>query len=168
MIVHDSSSCRLPVLPIWPDQADRGTNLCTHFRLNRATSIKARRSGSGFEDTFTLRHQHSFLETHACIAFGEPGGRITVWATTQNPFVVRHPAGQYFQSSCGEGAGDSAVFGGGYGGKVYPKVDRLPVALSQKSGGRCGWCSPAKSFFTRSPNMHGGNPHKRPSKRTAR
>src|SRR5262249_7275736 len=68
-----------------------GTNICTHFKLNRGDIQKGfAESDHIFEDTFTLpATQHSFLETHACIASLEPGGRITVWATTQNPFVVR-------------------------------------------------------------------------------
>src|SRR5574337_17284 len=68
-----------------------GTNLCTHFKLDRGDIQKGfAESDHVFEDTFTLpATQHSFLETHACIASVEPGGRLTVWATTQNPFVVR-------------------------------------------------------------------------------
>ena len=58
-----------------------GTNICTHFRLNRGDIEKGfAASDRIFEDTFTLpATQHCFLETHACIASVEPGGRITVF-----------------------------------------------------------------------------------------
>src|SRR5262245_21576937 len=47
-----------------------GTNICTHFKLNRGDIAKGfAEADQIFEDTFTLpATQHSFLETHACIA----------------------------------------------------------------------------------------------------
>ena len=57
-----------------------GTNVCTHFKLNRGDVPKGfAESDHVFEDTFTLpATQHSFLETHACIASVEPGDRKSV------------------------------------------------------------------------------------------
>ena len=88
-----------------------------------------------FEDTFTLpATQHCFLETHACIASVEPGGRITVWATTQNPFVVRTQLANIFKVPVAKVRVIVPYLGGGYGGKVYPKVEPITVALAQKAG----------------------------------
>ena len=88
-----------------------------------------------FEDTFTLpATQHCFLETHACIASVEPGGRITVWATTQNPFVVRTQLANIFKVPVSKVRVIVPYLGGGYGGKVYPKVEPITVALAQKAG----------------------------------
>jgi CO/xanthine dehydrogenase Mo-binding subunit len=111
-----------------------GTNICTHFRLNRGDVengfIEADRI---FEDTFTLpATQHSFLETHACIASVE-AGRITVWATTQNPFVVRTQLANIFKIPVSKVRVIVPYLGGGYGGKVYPKVEPITVALAQKA-----------------------------------
>ena len=77
-----------------------GTNVCTHFKLTRGDIDKGfAESDHIFEDTFTLpATQHSFLETHACIAAADSGGRITVWATTQNPFVVRTQLAKFSKS----------------------------------------------------------------------
>src|SRR5688572_22599966 len=52
-----------------------GTNICTHFRLNRGDIQRGFAEADRiFEDIFTLpATQHSFLETHACIASVEPG-----------------------------------------------------------------------------------------------
>ena len=91
VLVHDS--IKLPTSG-FADLAEikpvEGTNVCTHFKLNRGDVEKGFAEADRiFEDTFTLpATQHCFLETHACIASAE-AGRITVWATTQNPFVVR-------------------------------------------------------------------------------
>src|SRR5262245_44996941 len=113
-----------------------GTNICTHFKLNRGDIQKGfAESDHIFEDTFTLpATQHSFLETHACIASVEPGGRITVWATTQNAFVVRTQLANIFKVPVSKVRVIVPYLGGGYGGKVYPKVEPITVALAQKAG----------------------------------
>lgn len=113
-----------------------GTNVCTHFRLTRGDIDKGFAEADHiFEDTFTLpATQHGFLETHACIASVEPGGRITVWATTQNPFVVRTQLANIFKVPVSRVRVIVPYLGGGYGGKVYPKVEPITVALAQKAG----------------------------------
>ena len=113
-----------------------GTNLCTHFKLVRGNIEKGFAEADRiFEDTFTLpATQHSFLETHACIASVEPSGRITVWATTQNPFVVRTQLANIFKVPVSKVRVVVPYLGGGYGGKVYPKVEPITVALAQKAG----------------------------------
>src|SRR5438105_548698 len=112
-----------------------GTNVCTHFKLNRGDVQKGfADSDHVFEDTFTLpATQHSFLETHACIASVEPGGRITVWATTQNPFVVRTQLANIFKVPVSKVRVIVPYLGGGYGGKVYPKIEPITVALAVKA-----------------------------------
>ena len=142
-------------MPIWPSlKPIDGTNICTHFKLDRGDIKKGfAEADQIFEDTFTLpATQHSFLETHACIASVEPGGRITVWATTQNPFVVRTQLANIFKVPVSKVRVIVPYLGGGYGGKVYPKVEPITVALAQKPNGRCAWCYRAKKCSTRSPN----------------
>jgi CO/xanthine dehydrogenase Mo-binding subunit len=113
-----------------------GTNICTHFKLNRGDIQQGfAQADHIFEDTFTLpATQHSFLETHACIASAEPGGRITVWATTQNPFVVRTQLANIFKVPVSKVRVIVPYLGGGYGGKVYPKIEPITVALALKAG----------------------------------
>src|ERR671924_1142424 len=113
-----------------------GTNVCTHFKLNRGDLQKGfGESDRIFEDTFTLpATQHSFLETHACIASVERGGRITAWATTQNPFVVRTQLANICKVPVSKVRVIVPYLGGGYGGKVYPKVEPITVALAKKAG----------------------------------
>ena len=137
MLVHDS--VKLPESG-FADLAElkpvEGTNLCTHFKLNRGNIEKGfAEADQIFEDTFTLpATQHSFLETHACIAAVDPGRRITVWATTQNPFVVRTQLANIFKVPVSKVRVIVPYLGGGYGGKVYPKVEPITVALAQKAG----------------------------------
>ncbi len=133
-LVHDSiklpSSGFADLAEIKPVE---GTNICTHFKLNRGDIERGFAEADRiFEDTFTLpATQHSFLETHACIASAEPG-RITVWATTQNPFVVRTQLANIFKVPVSKVRVIVPYLGGGYGGKVYPKVEPITVALAQR------------------------------------
>ena len=135
ILVHDS--IKLPNSG-FADLAEikpvEGTNICTHFKLNRGEVEKGFAEADRiFEDTFTLpATQHSFLETHACIALAE-AGRITVWATTQNPFVVRTQLANIFKVPVSKVRVIVPYLGGGYGGKVYPKVEPITVALAQKA-----------------------------------
>ena len=66
--------------------------------------------------------------------FSGAGGRITVWATTQNPFVVRTQLANIFKVPVSKVRVIVPYLGGGYGGKVYPKVEPITVALAQKAG----------------------------------
>src|SRR5918992_222543 len=125
-LVHDSiklpSSGFADLAEIKPVE---GTNVCTHFKLNRGDVEKGFVEADRiFEDTFTLpATQHSFLETHACIASVDPRGRITVWATTQNPFVVRTQLANIFQLPVSKVRVIVPYLGGGYGGKGFPKIE---------------------------------------------
>ncbi|MBI4526871.1 MAG: xanthine dehydrogenase family protein molybdopterin-binding subunit [Deltaproteobacteria bacterium] len=112
-----------------------GTNVCTHFKLNKGDVEKGfADSDLIFEDTFTLpATQHAFLEPHACIASVQRDGRITVWSTTQNPFVVRTQLSNIFRVPVSKVRVVVPYLGGGYGGKVYPKVEPLTVALAIKA-----------------------------------
>jgi CO/xanthine dehydrogenase Mo-binding subunit len=112
-----------------------GTNICTHFKLHRGDVDSGfADSDHIFDDTFTLpATQHSFLETHASVALVESGGRITVWATTQNPFVVRTQLANIFKVPVSKVRIIVPYLGGGYGGKVYPKVEPITVALALKA-----------------------------------
>lgn len=112
-----------------------GTNICTHFKLVKGDIEKGfAESDYIFEDTFTLpTTQHCSLEPHACIASVERDRRITVWSTTQNPFVVRTQLANIFKVPVSKVRIIVPYLGGGYGGKVYPKIEPLTVALARKA-----------------------------------
>ncbi|MBI2996961.1 MAG: molybdopterin-dependent oxidoreductase, partial [Deltaproteobacteria bacterium] len=112
-----------------------GTNICTHFKLLKGDIEKGfAESDYIFEDTFTLpTTQHCALEPHACIASVERSGRIVVWSTTQNPFVVRTQLANIYKVPVSTVRIIVTYLGGGYGGKVYPKLEPLPVALARKA-----------------------------------
>ncbi|MFQ5850542.1 MAG: xanthine dehydrogenase family protein molybdopterin-binding subunit [Candidatus Binatia bacterium] len=123
----------------FPDLAElrpvEGTNICTHFRLHRGDVEKGfAESDHIFEDTFVLpTTQHAALEAHCCIASIEPDGRITAWSTTQNPFVVRTQLSNIFKVPVSKIRVVVPYLGGGFGAKIYPKLEPLTVALAMKA-----------------------------------
>ena len=112
-----------------------GTNVCTHFKLRKGDIEQGfAECAHIFEDTFILpTTQHVALEPHGCIASFEPDGRVHLWSTTQNPFVVRTQLANIFKLPVSKIRIMVPYLGGGYGSKVYPKIEPLTVALARKA-----------------------------------
>ena len=116
-----------------------GTNLCNHFHLSIGDMEKGfRESDRVFENVFTAPSaQHASLEPHTAIASfdrqGDGPGRLTVWATVQNPFVIRDLLAEIFHLPLSKVRVISLNLGGGYGSKLYPKLEPLAAALAHKT-----------------------------------
>ena len=89
------------------------------------------------EDTFVTQTQsHVPLEGHACVASYDPSGHLTVWTSTQIPYLIKKDVALTL------GLDDSRVrvilphVGGGFGGKSdgMTTLDFAASLLSQKSG----------------------------------
>ncbi|MDP2726170.1 MAG: xanthine dehydrogenase family protein molybdopterin-binding subunit, partial [Dehalococcoidia bacterium] len=89
------------------------------------------------EDTFVTQTQsHTPLEGHACVASFDPSGHLTVWTSTQIPYLIKKDLAMML------GLPDSQVrvilpyVGGGFGGKSdgMTTLDFCASLLSQKSG----------------------------------
>jgi len=112
-----------------------GTNLCNHFHLSMGDVEKGfRESDRVFENVFTSPSaQHSSLEPHAAVASFDGPGRLTVWDTVQNPFVIRDLLAEIFHLPLSKVRVISLNLGGGYGSKLYPKLEPLAAALALKA-----------------------------------
>ena len=116
-----------------------GTNLCNQLHLSKGDVERGfRESDQVFENVFTSPSaQHSALEPHTAVAAfegrGEGPGRLTVWATVQNPFVIRDLLAEIFHLPLAKVRVISLNLGGGYGSKLYPKLEPLAAALSHKT-----------------------------------
>lgn len=89
------------------------------------------------EDTFVTQTQsHTPLEGHACVTSYDPSGRLTVWTSTQMPYLIKKDLALTL------GLDDSQVrvilpyVGGGFGGKAdgLTTLDFAASLLSMKSG----------------------------------
>jgi CO/xanthine dehydrogenase Mo-binding subunit len=115
--------------------AEDGTNICNHFKL-RHGDVDAGLAAADhvFEDVFTSPPvQHVPLETHACVAL-VAGNGITVWATSQIPFMVRSQLAEIFGLPASRVRVIVPTLGGGYGAKCYPCIEPIAVALARTTG----------------------------------
>ncbi|MDP6483667.1 MAG: molybdopterin-dependent oxidoreductase [Nitrospinota bacterium] len=88
------------------------------------------------EDTFTTQAQaHATIETHAALASYEPSGKLTLWSTTQSPYVLT----KNLARTLGLREGDVRVIkphlGGGFGAKHQMlSLDFTAAFLSMRTG----------------------------------
>jgi CO/xanthine dehydrogenase Mo-binding subunit len=106
-------------------------NVCNHFKLRKGDVERGfAEADVVYEDTFTSpAAQHVPFETHACVAAVE-SGRVTVWATTQTPHVVRAQLAEMFRLPLSSVRVVVPNLGGAYGSKCYPKLEPLTAILA--------------------------------------
>ncbi len=112
-----------------------GTNICTEFLMEKGDIEKGfAESDHVFEDVFTCAAtQHATMESFTAIAQFEDTGKLTIWSTTQNPFVIREQMAEIFKLPLAKVRVISPFIGGGYGSKLYPRLEPLAAALAIKA-----------------------------------
>ena len=88
-----------------------------------------------FEHTFQTPYAHSgYIEPHACVV--EPGadGKLTIWTTTQAPFVIREQVAAALEIPLTKVKVIPTEIGGGFGGKIHSFVEHIIALLALKSG----------------------------------
>ncbi len=112
-----------------------GSNVCNQFRLRKGDIDRGfDEAVHVFEDVLTSPPvQHVPLETHACVAH-MTGDGLTVWATTQIPFMLRSQLAEVFGLSASRVRVVVRSLGGGYGAKCYPCIEPIAAVLSKASG----------------------------------
>lgn len=121
-----------------------GTNIVHRTEFNKGDVEKGfKEADLIFEDTFrTSQVHHCYMEPHAVVAKAE-FGRMTVWSCTQQPFPIRTCLAEIFQLPESSIRVITTKVGGGFGGKIAPRLEPYAVALSMKSG------KPVKIVMTR-------------------
>ena len=106
-------------------------NVCNYFRLRKGNVEEGfAQADRVFEDTFSSPPiQHVPLETHVCVA-QVADGAVTVWASTQTPFVLRAQLAEVFGLPQTRVRVIVPTLGGGYGAKCYPTIEPVVAALA--------------------------------------
>lgn len=135
-LVHDTSATKGELMG-YTYQAPKefpGTNLCYRFSYAKGNVAEGfKKSDYVFENTFTFsRVQHFSMEPHATIAHVQ-GDRITLWASTQDPFMLREHISEIFHVPLNKVRVIVPYVGGGYGGKLSVKIEPLATTLSWKA-----------------------------------
>ncbi len=130
-IVHDE----LKPAGTFPDlkhlAGRRGTNVALDFHLRRGDAERAFGEAEHvFEHTFRTRQtMHTPLEPHVAVADARDGS-VTIHSSTQTPSFVRIEIARLLGWPENRVRVKTAFLGGGFGAKVYVKLEALAVALS--------------------------------------
>lgn len=113
-----------------------GTNICNHFKLRKG-DVEAGFAEADliFEDSFsTPACQQVNMEPHVCIAQVDEAKQVTVWSSTQTPYIVRAQLAELFKVPQSRVRVIVPGLGGGYGAKAYLKIEHLAAMLAWKAG----------------------------------
>jgi CO/xanthine dehydrogenase Mo-binding subunit len=121
-----------------------GTNII-HRASNQRGDVEAalKKADFVFEDTFGASQiHHSYMEPHATLV-AVLGGTITVWTCSQEVFELRTVMAGLFGVPESKMRVICTKVGGGFGGKIEPRLEPITIALAMKSG------KPVKIVMTR-------------------
>ncbi|MFH2044055.1 MAG: molybdopterin cofactor-binding domain-containing protein [Pseudomonadota bacterium] len=108
------------------------------------------------EDKFvTHLVQHCFLEPHNSVAGFDSSGRVTLWTSTQSPFLTKQLLALVLDMPTGNVRVVKPHVGGGFGGKagIYP-LDLHCALLSKKTGKPVRICYTREEEFAASCRRH--------------
>ncbi|MBI2358374.1 MAG: molybdopterin-dependent oxidoreductase [Deltaproteobacteria bacterium] len=113
-------------------RAGQSSNVCYHFKLRKGDVEKAfAQADRVFEDTFrSPPAQHVPMEPHITLAYLDESQRINVWSATQTPSYVRTELSAIFSVPMNRIRVRVPYLGGGYGAKLYAKLEPLVTALA--------------------------------------
>jgi CO/xanthine dehydrogenase Mo-binding subunit len=101
-----------------------------------------------FEDIYTSQKiQHGHLEPHAALAYWEPSGKLVIYTSTQNPSLVRAQLADLFNLPQSKVRLIVPYVGGGYGGKVHPRLEPLTATLARKAHRPVQWVLSREEVF---------------------
>ena len=106
-----------------------------------------------FEHTFTTSTVHqSYLEPMATVAQYEPGGKLTIWTSTQGTYVVRSRVASLLGLPMHKVRVIVPHVGGGFGGKLQTVLEPYCALLAQRTG------RPVKIVMSREEEFFLGKP----------
>lgn len=113
-------------------KAGQRSNICYHFKLRSGDVDRAFAEAERvFEDTFSSPPaQHVPLEPHVTLVYLDENDRLNVWTASQTPSYVRTELSQTFGVPLNRVRVRIPYLGGGYGAKLYAKLEPLVTAFA--------------------------------------
>jgi CO/xanthine dehydrogenase Mo-binding subunit len=110
------------------------SNIGDQFEIRRGELQQGLREADFvFEDEYRCPPvQHVPLEPHVSIAMMD-GNKLTVWSSTQTPYVVRAQLAAIFRLPHSHVRVIVHTLGGAYGSKCYPKLEPITALLAWKA-----------------------------------
>jgi CO/xanthine dehydrogenase Mo-binding subunit len=113
-------------------KAGQQSNICYQFKLRLGDVDKAfAEADRVFEDMFSSPPaQHVPMEPHITLAYLDESQRINIWTASQTPSYVRTEISNTFGVPMNRIRVRIPYLGGGYGAKLYAKLEPLCTALA--------------------------------------
>ena len=113
-------------------KAGQQSNICYHFKLRTGDVDKAfAEADRVFEDTFSSPPaQHVPMEPHVTLAYLDEHERLNIWTASQSPSYVRTEISATFGIPMNRIRVRVPYLGGGYGAKLYAKLEPLVTVLA--------------------------------------
>src|SRR4249920_227940 len=113
-------------------KAGQQSNICYHFKLRAGDVDKAfAEADRVFEDTFSSPPaQHMPMEPHVTLVYLDEQERLNVWTASQSPSYVRTELSATFGIPMNRIRVRVPYIGGGYGAKLYAKLEPLVTVLA--------------------------------------
>jgi carbon-monoxide dehydrogenase large subunit len=136
------------------------TNICSYVKFEKGDIRK------GFDNAYRIFEDlyysqmvaHTPLETHVCIAQVDPSGRVSLWDSTQSPFLVRRELAMTLGLPMNRVRVIVPGVGGGFGAKSYTRIEPIAAVLAFYTNNR-----PVKVELTRQEEFE-MTVHKEPAK----
>ena len=117
-------------------ETERGGNLCYKVEVRDGDVER------GFAEADHIVHgvyetpvaHPGSIEPHSSTANVDSSGRITIWTTTQKPFVFRSYLAQALKRPINSFRVVPTAIGGGFGGKLFPVLEPYVVLLAERAG----------------------------------
>jgi CO/xanthine dehydrogenase Mo-binding subunit len=109
------------------------TNVAGRMELSRGDVEKGfAEADVVIERVFRTPTSHQgYIEPHACVARVNEDGRITIWTSTQGPFLVRDATAAILGLDAAHIKVTPSEIGGGFGGKIPVYLEPLAVVLAR-------------------------------------
>ena len=113
-------------------QEGRQSNICYHFKLRTGDVEKAfTEADRVFENVFSSPPaQHLPMEPHVTLAYFDEHQRLNIWTASQSPSYVRAEISNTFGIPMNRIRVRVPYIGGGYGAKLYGKLEPLCTVLA--------------------------------------
>ncbi|MDA1000861.1 MAG: xanthine dehydrogenase family protein molybdopterin-binding subunit, partial [bacterium] len=90
-----------------------------------------------FDHTFVTPFSHAaYIEPHVCSAEAGADGKVTIWTSTQDPFIIRADVAEALGVSETKVRVIPTEIGGGFGAKLFLANEHIAALLALRSGGR--------------------------------
>ena len=128
----------VPLHDSWPDNPDLpgGRNVASHTQYVLG-DIDAgfEQADQIFEREYTTNSVHQgYIEPQNATSWWAPGGRLTVWCSSQGHFGIRDVTARTLGIGVSQVKVVPLEIGGGFGGKLPPYLEPLTALLSRKTG----------------------------------